>query len=303
VAVKSITLSESDVAFYGSEAERLTARLRAIDDLSQLELLGDVPWTLFRLREMARYSDLVFPNPRRVCSLSKFDAASEWDCLRFLAPVKGKCVAQIGGHGVWAIAFALAKAREAWLISPFQPELELGSEIARLAGVRLHCRLCPAEQLAFSDQYFDALFAPGCAHHFDTGAAFPEIRRVLQPRGKFAAFEPWLTPIYRTGIRVFGKRERGVQCIPLDPNRLRPFYKAFPRARVRHHGALTRYPLILTGRVLNLSDSFVWSALRLDDAVGSVLGYRQFGSGVALLARRDAAGDSSSVGRDSSACL
>lgn len=287
MAVKSMTLSESDFAFYGSEAERLTARLRAIDDLSELERVGNVPWTLFRLREMARYRELEFPNPRGLCSLSKFDGASEWDCLRFLAPVQGKCIAQIGGHGVWAIAFALAGAREAWLISPFQPELELGSEIARLAGLRLHCRLCPAEQLAFSDQYFDAIFAPGCAHHFDTETAFPEIRRALRPGGKFAAFEPWLTPIYQTGIRIFGKRERGVQCVPLDPTRLRPFYKAFPRARVRHHGAVTRYPLILTGRVLNFSDSFVWSALRLDDAVGGVLGYQRFGSGVALLARSD----------------
>jgi SAM-dependent methyltransferase len=283
--VKAISLRESDFAYYGSEAERLTARLRAIDRLSELERVGDVPWTLFRLREMAQCGESNYPNPRSVWSLSKFDGASEWDCLRFLAPVQGKCVAQIGGHGVWAIAFALAKAREAWLISPFQPELDLGSEIARLAGVRLHCRLCPAEQLAFSDQYFDAVFAPACAHHFNTEAAFPEIRRVLQPEGKFAAFEPWLTPIYRTGIRIFGKRERGVECIPLDPDRLRPFYKTFPHARVRHHGALARYPLILTGRILNFSDSFVWSTLRLDDAVGNVLGYRRFGSGVALLAR------------------
>lgn len=289
--MKSISLSESDVSYYGSEAERLTTRLRTIDSLSELERLGEVPWTLFRLREMASHGELEFPHPRSVCSLSKFDGASEWDCLRFLAPVQDKCIAQVGGHGIWAIAFALAKAREAWLISPFEPEIELGSEIARLAGVRLHCRLCPAEQLAFSDEYFDALFAPACAHHFNTDAAFPEIRRVLQARGKFAAFEPWLTPIYRAGIRIFGKRERGVDCIPLDRDRLRPFYKAFPHAIVRHHGALTRYPLILAGRVLNLSDSFVWSALGLDDAVGGALGYRRFGSGVALLARCDGAGD------------
>lgn len=282
---RSTSLRESDFAFYGSEAGRLTARLREIENLGQLEQLGEVPWTLYRLREMARCRE-PFPNPRRVWSLSKFDGASEWDCLRFLAPVAGKRIGQLGGHGVWAVAFALAGAGEAWLISPFQPELELGAEIARLASVPLHCKLCGAEQLSFPDGYFDAIFAPGSAHHFETSTAFPEIRRVLGGDGKFAAFDPWLTPIYKTGIRVFGKRERGVQCIPLDPIRVRPFHKTFRHARLRHHGALARYPLILLGRLVTLPDPFIWSALAIDDAIGSRLGYRRFGSGVALLAKR-----------------
>jgi GT2 family glycosyltransferase len=276
---------ESDFAFYGSESDRLAARLRTIEGLDELERLGDVPETLFQLRAMAESPERRFPHPRQLWSLSKFDAPGEWDCLKFLAPVEGKRVAQIGGTGAWAVAFALAGASESWLISPFQPELDAGLEIARLAKVDLRVRLCPAEQLAFEEGYFDAIFAPGCAHHFETEEAFPEIHRALRAGGKFAAIDPWLTPVYHLGIRVFGKRERGVKCVPLDAQRMIPFYRSFPGAEVRHHGTFTRYPLILLERFVHLPDSLVWSALRLDDAFSTLLGCRRLGSGVALLAQ------------------
>jgi len=263
----------------------LTAQLQTIKGFHELDRLRDAPETLLRLRAMANCSERTFPKPRRVWSLSKFDGASEWDCLKFLAPVEGQRIAQIGGGGAWAVAFALAGAREAWLISPFQAELEVGLEIARLAEVQLHVQLCPAERLAFEGGYFDAVFAPASAHHFDTEEAFPEIRRVLRDGGKFAAFDPWLTLAYGIGIRIFGKRERGVKCTPLSPGRLVPFYRSFPGAQVRHHGSFTRYPLILLGRFVPLPDSFVWFALGLDDAISAALGCRRFGSGVALLAQ------------------
>ena len=283
---RSPSLRESDLAFYGSESERLAARLRTIDGLHELDRLADAPETLFRLRGMAEYHNRNFPRPRQLWSLSKFDAPAEWDCLKFLAPLEGKRIAQIGGTGAWAIAFALAGASEAWLISPFQSELEAGLEIARLARVHLHVQLCPAERLTFEDAYFDAIFAPGCAHHFDTEEAFPEIQRALRVGGKFAAIDPWRTPVYNLGIRVFGKRERGVQCVPLDSRRMAPFYRSFPGAQVRHHGTFTRYILILLERFVGLSDSLVWYTLRFDDAVATVLGCRNFGSGVALLGQR-----------------
>jgi SAM-dependent methyltransferase len=285
MAVTSPDLRESDLAYYGPEAERLAERLRGISSWHELDRLHGVPDTLPRLRAIAQSRERSFPNPRALWSMSKFDGAQEWDCLTFMAPLEGKRVAQVGGSGAWAVEFALAGAREAWLVSPFQSELEAGLEIARLAKVELHCRLCPAERLQFEDAYFDAIFAPGSAHHFDTDKAFPEIRRVLCPGGKFAAFEPWLTPVYRIGIRLFGKREPGVKCIPLDPGRLVSFYRTFPGAQAKHHGAFTRYGLILLGRLIRLSDSFVWSAQSLDDAIAMPLIRRHFGSGVALLAQ------------------
>lgn len=289
MAVTSSDLRKSDRDYYGPEAEDLAEHLRGINGWHELGRLHCVPDTLPRLHAIAESRERAFPNPRGLWSLSKFDGAQEWDCLRHLAPMQGKRVAQVGGSGAWAVEFALAGAREAWLVSPFQSELEAGLEIARLAKVELHCRLCSAERLQFEDGYFDAIFAPGSAHHFDTDEAFPEIRRVLRPGGKFAAFEPWLTPFYKLGIRLFGKREPGVKCIPLDPGRLVSFYRAFPGAQVQHHGAFTRYGLILLGRFVRLSDSFVWSLSSLDDAI-ALPGIRlRLGSGVALLAqRRDA---------------
>jgi hypothetical protein len=110
---------------------------------------------------------------------------------------------------------------------------------------------------------------------------------VLGQNGKFAAFDPWLTPIYRLGIRIFGKRERGVKCVPFDRQRLASYYRAFPGAQVRHHGAFTRYLLILLGRVFPLSDRLVWTTLKVDDAVAAAIGCQNFGSGVALLATRE----------------
>ena len=92
------------------------------------------------------------------------------------------------------------------------------------------------------------------------------------------------------GIRIFGKRERGVLCVPLDSKRVLAFQRAFPHARVRHHGSLTRYPLILLERLVRLSESTVWSVLELDDAISAWLGCRRLGSGVALLAKRPAQG-------------
>lgn len=276
---------ESDLAFYGSESERLAARLRTIEGFHGLDRLGDAPDVLFRLRSMAEYRERNFPNPRQTWSLSKFDCRSEWDCLKFLGPLHGKRIAQIGGSGAWAVAFALAGASESWLISPFQPELEAGLEIARLARVGLRVQLCPAENLEFENDYFDAIFAPACAHHFATEKAFPEIQRVLRANGKFAAFDPWMTPIYRLGVRVFGKRERDVHCVPLDSERVIPFFRSFPGAQIRHHGTFTRYLLILLDRFVRLPDSLVWSVLRFDDGIATVLGCRDVGSGVALLAQ------------------
>ena len=63
-------------------------------------------------------------------------------------------------------------------------------------------------------------------------------------------------------------------------------YRTFPGAQLRHHGALTRYGLILLARFVRLSDSFVWSISSLDDAMALPAIRRRLGSGVALLAKR-----------------
>lgn len=61
----------------------------------------------------------------------------------------------------------------------------------------------------------------------------------------FAAFDPWRSPLYRIGTGVFGKRERGVHCRPLDRVRVDALESTFAgTTEIRLHGPLLRYPLL-----------------------------------------------------------
>jgi hypothetical protein len=121
----------------------------------------------------------------------------------------------------------------------------------------------------------------GAFHHTITERAFPEIRRVLKPGGKFAAIEPWRAPGYRVGIRVFGKRERGVNCRPMELERVLPLFRAFDDARVTHHGTFTRYSLIALGKLgVRPRIQTIDRITRIDDNLASKSSLRKYGSSV-----------------------
>ena len=211
-------------------------------------------------------------------------ARSERDALEYLAPLAGKRVLQIGGQGHHAVQFMLAGAAEAWLVTPVEAEARFACELARLAGVRVDCKIGVAEDLPFESGIFDAVYSGGCAHHFQTGKAFPEIARVLVPGGRFAAEEPWRAPFYGLGIRVFGKREKEVHCRPLDAQRLAPLRDSFSRFAVVQHGVFTRYPMIALHKVgIRTPYRVAWKLTKLDDAVASAFRLRRYGSSVAVL--------------------
>jgi len=111
---------------------------------------------------------------------------------------------------------------------------------------------------------------------------------VLKPGGAFAASEPWRTPWYAIGTRVFGKREPSVYCRPLDPTRVAPLTTTFRNGRRVHHGALTRYLLLVLNK-FGVASSLrtAWTLNRIDDAVSSVTGLRRLGSSVSLLASKE----------------
>lgn len=268
--------SAKEREFYEREAERDTSDVRhsgAFADIS---------------RVLARDSKTPFPNPAEWID-ALYDCTAQWIAYCHIAP-SGRRVLQLGGKGNHAVKFLLAGATEAWLLTPIDAEATFAKELAAASGVadRFHCEVGIAEDMPFADRFFDAIYCGGCIHHTDTRLALPEIHRVLAPAGQFAAVEPWRAALYGLGIRLFGKREP-VPCSPLDEERIAPIFTVFGHAaKVSHHGALFRYPLVALSRLgLQLPFSVVWRVMRADDCLSSEIpAVRRQGGSVALLASR-----------------
>src|SRR5262249_60512565 len=123
-------------------------------------------------------------------------------------------ILQAGATGLAAIQFMLAGAREAWLLTPVASEADYATEVARLAGVKVNCRVGVAEEMPFAPNTFDAVYTGGCLHHFKIPTALAEISRVLVAGGRFSAVESWEGTIYYNGGELF--RSRGaVYCARL----------------------------------------------------------------------------------------
>jgi SAM-dependent methyltransferase/uncharacterized protein YbaR (Trm112 family) len=231
-----------------------------------------------------------FPEPSRVWLDATYDAAAQRDIYRHLAPIAGGTFMQLGGGGIHAVKFLLAGAAEAWLCTPMLGEAKAALQLAEYAGVadRFRVAIGIAEELPFADEMFDGVYCGGCVHHMLTDLAMPGIRRVLKEGGRFGASEPWRTPFYAVGTRIFGKREVEVHCRPLNDERVRSLYVNFPNARVVHHGSFTRYPLLVAqklGAGCGLTTAMRVNAV--DDAISSIIpGTRKLGSSVALLAEK-----------------
>lgn len=231
-----------------------------------------------------------FPEPHAAWLDATYEAVAQWDAFRHLAPLSGKTVLQVGGKGTHAVRFLLAGAREAWAVSPMVGELEHGRALARHFGVEAQYRCVSgiAEEMPFADETFDAVYSDSCIHHTVTDLAAAECRRILRPGGRFAAIEPWRAPFYRLGIKVFGKREKGINCRPMTTERARPFHAVFDEATVIHHGALTRYPLLALAQLgWELRPLQVFKITRIDDACCSLIKpLRELGSSSAILGSR-----------------
>ena len=280
--MSSIPLDEA--TFYEhvatKEADELSS-FRSIDELSSSS--SDSVRCLIRLVRSRNRAD--FPRPKELWLASTYDCLAEWEAYNYLAPLRGKKVLQIGGKGYSAIQFMLGGADEAWLLTPVEAEARYAQELARLAGVKINCKVGLAETIPFESNMFDAIFCGGCVHHFDTEKAFPEIFRVLAEGGRFSAIEPWRAPGYSLGIKVFGKREKEVHCRPLTAERLTPMASSFPNSQSIHHGSITRYALLALRKLgVRTSLKTAWRITTIDDMFSSILGLRRMGSSVAIMA-------------------
>jgi uncharacterized protein YbaR (Trm112 family)/SAM-dependent methyltransferase len=149
-----------------------------------------------------------FPRPGSIWldafdSLTAQEKAYEW-----IAPLEGRRVLQMGGHGSHAVKFLLAGAAEAQTLSPSFEELVLGRSLSEKFGVSERFRPVQgiAEQFPYPDNAFDAIYGGGCLHHTMTEYSSAEVLRILRPGGLAAFVEPRMTPWYRLGRRLFSSR-------------------------------------------------------------------------------------------------
>jgi SAM-dependent methyltransferase/uncharacterized protein YbaR (Trm112 family) len=202
---------------------------------------------------------------------ARHDSLAQLDAYTYLSPLQAKIFLQLGGCGSHAVKALLAGCREALLVTPMLGEAEFALELAGHFSVadRLSCVLGVGEELPLGDACIDAVYSGGCIHHMRTDRTLAELERVLAPGGRFAASEPWKTPFYAIGTRVFGKREASVFCRPIDEARLEPLRKLFPSSRIERHGPLIRYPMIVLEKFgLRLAPATMLRLARLDDRLG-----------------------------------
>lgn len=265
-------------AFYDAEAEALLARIRQHGLASYIS--DDI-----RVLNALRAHAPAFPAEEWLCA--RVDAPIEWDCYRHIGAITGQRAVQIGGTGTAAIAFMLAGAASATLVTPMLYEALLTHELARLYDVAVQCVVGIAEEIPLPSASADVIYSGGCVHHMTTSMAFPEVSRVLAPGGRFAALEPWRAPLYGIGTRLLGKREANPYCRPLTPERMAPLFTAFTDARYVQHGTFTRYPLLAMEKFGARVPLRVARTLgEWDDRLCSIFGMRRFGSGVAILASK-----------------
>ncbi len=271
-----------EMTFYNQVAGEEAQNIRAAESFRLIQ-------PVLNASEFERQS---FPGPRPVWLDATYDCAAQWDAYRHLGALQGQRVMQLGGKGIHAVKLLLGGAAEAWIVTPMLGEIRCAMALAEAAGVadRLRFAVSVGEELPFEGHAFDGIYCGGCLHHMQTEIALPEISRVLNTGGAFAAVEPWKAPLYTLGTTIFGKRERGAFCRPLTRQRIAPLKDTFADHAVIQHGSLTRYPLLALAK-LGLSSSLetVWRLNRLDDALCSLLpGFRRMGSSVVCLGRKPA---------------
>jgi uncharacterized protein YbaR (Trm112 family)/SAM-dependent methyltransferase len=244
------------------------------------------------VRRAAASSASRFPEPESAWMDATYDSAAQRDAYQHLDGVPMSRTLQVGGTGIHAVKFLIAGASESWLLTPMLGEAQFALKLAAEFGVRdrLHCVVGLAEEMPFRDASFSGVFTGGCLHHTVTSLSIPEIKRVLVDGGRFAAVEPWKAPLYTVGTKLIGKREVGVNCRPIDSVRAQPLFAQFEDGAVRHHGALSRYPLIALSKFgLKLKLETVRRITRVDDAISDLVPFvRSQGSSVAMLGTKSA---------------
>jgi uncharacterized protein YbaR (Trm112 family)/SAM-dependent methyltransferase len=272
-----------EMAFYNAAAEGRATRIEESD-------LAEIVERVFHLTGEQRAS---FPEPWRSWLDQDLESVAQLEAYHHLAPLGRKRFLQLGGSGSHAVKFLLGGADEAWLVTPMHGEALFATALARRYGVedRFRSVVGIGEELPFADGAFDGVYSGGCMHHMVTELALPECARVLRAGGRLSAVEPWKSPFYTLGTRIFGKKEPDVFCRPITHVRANPMFQSFGRAAVSRHGALTRYVLAALSRVgCKVKLVHAHRLIQWDDELTAVLpSLRGLGSVAALTATKGGA--------------
>jgi ubiquinone/menaquinone biosynthesis C-methylase UbiE/uncharacterized protein YbaR (Trm112 family) len=253
--------------------------------------------TLSACQGLSRDEQFRFPFPAERWLEATYDVTAQETVFAHLAPVVDRAVLQVGGTGIHAVRFLMAGAASATLVTPMISEARFARRLAIALGVgeRLSLAAGIFEELPVPPASMDIVFSGGCLHHTLTDLALFEAVRVLRIGGKIGCFDPWRAPFYEIGIRVFGKREPGVFCRPLDRERTRYLLKCFTNAKVEKHGPLTRYLLLaLQKSGLDFTDDgtagyngFVHNLMRWDNNLAALFPpLRKLASSVSICASK-----------------
>lgn len=213
-----------------------------------------------------------FPDPPELWLSSNSTASARHGALSFLGDLKDTNVLQIGGGGTHALLMLIAGAKQAVTISPMPRELAMGVSIARRLGFenRFFAVCAVAEEIPLESGTIDRAYSGGSMHHTWTDKSFPEIARVLTSSGRFASVDVFAAPLHGIGTRIFGKAEKGVNCEPMDRNRISPAYAFFRLVEETYHGALARYPLAVAQRMgVTPTPAMAWRLARWEDSIAA----------------------------------
>ncbi|HXI84185.1 MAG TPA: class I SAM-dependent methyltransferase [Verrucomicrobiae bacterium] len=138
--------------------------------------------------------------------------------LEQLGDLRGKRVLDIGcGQGDTSVFFALGGA-EVHALDVSERMVAITNELARHHGVgeRISAQVCRVEDMKYTDDYFDLVFADGVLHHLDMPQAVPSIVRVMKPGGRGIFLEPQRGSIFSEIYRLFATDLRTENEHPLE---------------------------------------------------------------------------------------
>jgi SAM-dependent methyltransferase len=233
-----------------------------------------------------------FPDPWPQFVGNRTEITAMYAAFAHLSPLRGATVVQLGGNGLHGLTLLAAGADRLIAVSPILAELRICGAVAKEVGLDSRVALVAGlgEELPIADGSVDAMFSPASVHHLHTTLAFPEIRRVLANGGRFSSVDVYRSPLYRLGIAMFGKKEKGASCQPLDSVRLEPA-QAFEQLELGWYGSSIRYVTSVLARLGRMpTKERLYRLTVLEDRLARRLPLvRRFASVVVILGTRRAA--------------